>query len=90
VEALPAALGISQEEAMLLLQDGPTFLLKVPDALTAAWMELQRAAKEQPEWREQIGGWTAGTLYRCAESFQGFNCCICFFSEACHCACCPH
>jgi hypothetical protein len=65
VEALPAALGISKEEALLLLQDDPKFLLQPSSTLAASWKALQGAARARPEWQEQIGGWTAGTLYRC-------------------------
>jgi hypothetical protein len=62
--ALPAALRITQDEALALVQDDPLFLLYTPDILAAAWEELKRAASKRPEWREQMGGWTAVTLRR--------------------------
>jgi hypothetical protein len=74
VEALPAALGISKDEALQLLQDDPQFLLKAPATLAAGWKELRRAARKRPEWREQIGGWTAGTLCRCSHCFLASRC----------------
>ena len=44
IKALPAALGITQEKALLLLQDDPTFLLIGSGTLAEGWRELQRAA----------------------------------------------
>ena len=65
LEALPAALGISPEQALLLVQDAPMLLLKTTATVAAGWGELRRAAGMRWEWREQIGTrWTAGTLNR--------------------------
>jgi hypothetical protein len=60
--ALPAALGITLDEALALLEDDPKILQQGSDALAAAWVELRRAASMRAEWREQIGGWTATTF----------------------------
>jgi hypothetical protein len=64
--ALPAALGVTPGEALLLVQDWPRFLLMKADTVAAGWQELRRAASKRPEWREQIGNWAAGSVERCA------------------------
>jgi hypothetical protein len=66
LEALPAALGITRDEALALVLDDPRFLLQPSGTLAAAWEELQQAASKQPEWRQQIGGWAASTFRRYA------------------------
>jgi hypothetical protein len=62
--ALPAALGIPPQEALLLVREEPQFLVVAPAALAASWRELRRAARMQPEWREQVGAWNAATFRR--------------------------
>jgi hypothetical protein len=62
LEALPAALGIAQGDARRLAQDAARLLLMKADTVAAGWQELRRAASKRPEWREQIGNWTAGTV----------------------------
>jgi hypothetical protein len=72
--ALPAMLGITQDEALALVLDDPKLLLKRLDTLAAAWRELQLAVGMRPEWREQIGGWAAVTLSRSVR--HGWFCCF--------------
>jgi hypothetical protein len=65
LEALPAALGITRGEALLLVRDCPRVLTKQAGTVAAGWQELRRAASKRPEWRQQIGNLTA-------ESVQGY------------------
>jgi hypothetical protein len=62
LEALPAALGITRDEALLLVQDCPHFLLMKADTLAEGWQELRRAASKRPEWRQQIGNLVASSV----------------------------
>jgi hypothetical protein len=75
--ALPAALGITPDEALLLAQDCPHFVLLRADTAAAGWWELRRAASKRAEWREQIGNWTAESVCRCAPQSMTLAACWC-------------
>jgi hypothetical protein len=62
LEALPAALGVTEKEALRLAQDWPRFLLVQTATVAEGWRELRRAASKRPEWREQIGDLTASSV----------------------------
>jgi hypothetical protein len=68
LEALPAALGITSEDGLRLVQEYPRLLLLPTAAMAASWRELRRAASMRAEWREQMGGWCVSTLDGCVHT----------------------